>query len=70
MLTLKVVLKCFKPASSLKDNFFKSKLAEVAVASDLQQRLAAILNFWVMVIPFIYLGIPVGANHRRVNMST
>ncbi|XP_057432258.1 uncharacterized protein LOC130725012 [Lotus japonicus] len=57
--TLKCMLHCFELASGLKVNFFKSSLIGITVEERDLQILAAILNFKLMKLPFIYLGLQV-----------
>ena len=47
-------------------NFFKSNIAGLNVEEGQLQMFANVLNCNVMKLPFAYLGIPVGANPRRV----
>lgn len=48
-------------------NFFKSNLASVMVESMEMQTFANVLNSGVMGIPFLYLGMSIGANPKRVS---
>lgn len=66
MITLKCILRCFELVSGMKINFHKSKIAGIAVPDSTTNQFAALLNCKVMSIPFIYLGLPVGANPRRL----
>lgn len=66
MVTLKCILRCFELVSGMKINFHKSKIAGIAVTDPITNQFAALLNCKVMSIPFIYLGLPVGANPRRL----
>ena len=63
--TIKVILRVFELASGLKVNFYKSKLAGLQVEKNTLELYAKTLNCDVMHIPFIYLGMQVGANPRR-----
>jgi len=65
IVVLKSILICFEIASGLKVNFNKSKLGSMGVQDNMVQRFSTILNCSVMKVPFKYLGIPVGENHRR-----
>ena len=56
------ILKCFEACSGLKINMNKSCLSGVSVSSDEIARLACRLNCKADLIPFRYLGIPVGGN--------
>lgn len=63
MLSLKGIHWCFELISGLKVNFFKSKLADVAVETGFLRRLDALLQYCrTMSLLFIYLGIPAGGN--------
>lgn len=64
VLTLKAILRCFEVVTDLKVNFFKSKLRD-GVEQNVLCRLTTCLNCKLMDIPFIFLGILVGANPRR-----
>lgn len=66
VLTLKCVLRCFELVSGMKVNFHKSKLAGISIPPSVTNRFAALLNCRVMVVPFVYLGLPVGANPRKL----
>ncbi|XP_057440482.1 uncharacterized protein LOC130732451 [Lotus japonicus] len=61
LVVLKSILRCFELCSGLKVNFHKSKLATVAVGVGVASQFVSFLNCKVMDIPFVYLGIPVGA---------
>lgn len=65
VLAMKSMLRCFELMSGLKVNFFKSKLAGVSVAEDVLLRYANLLHCKTTEIPFVYLGIHVGANPRK-----
>jgi hypothetical protein len=52
--------------SGLKVNFWKSSLMGVNVSTDFLRLASAFLNCRVGSIPFKYLGLPIGANPRRV----
>ncbi|KHN01947.1 hypothetical protein glysoja_040779, partial [Glycine soja] len=67
VLLIKSMLRCFELVSSLKINFFKSSLGAIGVENDLLTRFAGMLNCRLMHISFLYLGIPVGAIHRKEN---
>lgn len=64
-LFIKSMLRCFELVSSLKINFFKSSLRAIGLENDLLTRFAGMLNCRLMHIPFLYLGIPMGAIHRK-----
>ncbi|KAI3501185.1 hypothetical protein L1887_29047 [Cichorium endivia] len=59
---LSAVLKCFYISSGLKVNFLKSRLFGIGVSSLELQSMAHSLGCAVGSFPFIYLGVPVGAN--------
>ncbi|GAU26515.1 hypothetical protein TSUD_361480 [Trifolium subterraneum] len=63
--TLKAILRGFELASGLKVNFWKSSLIGVNVSNDYMVNACNFLNCKRGVIPFMYLGLPVGANPRR-----
>lgn len=65
VMTLKTILRCFELVLGLKINFFKSKLAGVAVESATNEIYASLLNCKVMYLPFEYLGIPISANPAK-----
>ena len=64
--TIKVILRIFELASGLKVNFYKSKLAGLQVDKNILEIYARTLNCDIMQIPFIYLGVQVGGNPRRM----
>ncbi|GAU40168.1 hypothetical protein TSUD_292720 [Trifolium subterraneum] len=66
--TLKAMLRGFEMASGLKVNFWKSCLIGVNVANDFLDMATEFLNCQRGLLPFKYLGLPVGANPR--NLST
>lgn len=57
-----------KRIRGLKINFSKSKIGGIGVGSSLIQNYASILNCDSMSLPFVYLGILIGASLRRENM--
>ncbi|PNY14141.1 cysteine-rich receptor-like protein kinase [Trifolium pratense] len=63
--TLKAVLRGFELVSGLKVNFWKSCLVGVNVSHDFLHMASTFLNCRIGRIPFIYLGLPVGANPHR-----
>ncbi|XP_057447160.1 uncharacterized protein LOC130738983 [Lotus japonicus] len=67
---IKSILRSFELASGLKINFAKSKVAGICVDDRLIRCMAAILNCSVMRIPFVYLGLPIGGNPRRLSFWT
>ncbi|MCH96040.1 RNA-directed DNA polymerase (Reverse transcriptase), partial [Trifolium medium] len=62
---LKAILRGFELASGLKVNFWKSCLIGVNVTTHFMDMACNFLNCKQGVIPFGYLGLPVGANPRR-----
>jgi hypothetical protein len=62
--TMKAILKWFELISGLKVNFFKGKLFGINVDECLLASAALFLKCMVGRLPFIYLGLPVGANPR------
>ncbi|GAU34591.1 hypothetical protein TSUD_15060 [Trifolium subterraneum] len=64
--TTKAILRWFELISGLKVNFFKSKLYGINEGGAFVNSAASFLNCKVGKLPFIYLGLPVGANPRRV----
>ncbi|GAU37021.1 hypothetical protein TSUD_207270 [Trifolium subterraneum] len=63
--TIKTVLRGFEMVSGLKINFNKSKLYGINVEEDFLEAGSTFLSCRSDVIPFKFLGIPVGANPRR-----
>jgi len=61
---LKTILRCFELAFGLKVNFFKSSVMGVNVGEEFLGLAERFLYCKVGSIPFIYLGLPVGANPR------
>ncbi|KAK2413278.1 hypothetical protein QL285_036006 [Trifolium repens] len=65
--TLKAVLRGFELVSGLKVNFWKSCVMGANVSDDFLGMASDFLNCRVGTIPFKYLGLPVGANSRRMS---
>jgi hypothetical protein len=65
--TLKAILRAFELVSGLKVNFSKSCVLGVNVSEDFMRLASTFLNCKVGVVPFKYLGLPVGANSRRAS---
>jgi hypothetical protein len=63
---LKAILRGFEMVSGLKVNFWKSSIMGVNVSQNFMRVASGFLNCRVGSIPFVYLGLPVGANHKRV----
>ncbi|MCH79404.1 LINE-1 reverse transcriptase like [Trifolium medium] len=65
--TIKAILRGFHMVSGLKVNFWKSCLMGVNVPSEFLDLACSFLNCRQGVIPFKYLGLPVGANPKRLS---
>lgn len=65
VLCIKSILRSFKMVSGLKINFHKSSIGGIGVVDTLLHRYALFLNCSYMDFPFVYLGVPIGANPRR-----
>jgi hypothetical protein len=63
--TIKSLLRGFELVSGLRINFVKSKLYGIGVDSRLLKAGASFLSCRADVVPFKFLGIPVGAHPRR-----
>jgi hypothetical protein len=61
---LKTILRCFELASVLKVNFSKSSVMGVNAGAEFLGLAERFLYCRVGSVPFIYLGLPVGANPR------
>lgn len=66
ILTIKSILRWFELASGLRVNFHKSSLAGIEIERRNFQMFADMLNCRTMEIPFLYLGLLVGANPRSL----
>jgi hypothetical protein len=64
--TIKAILRGFELASGLKVNFWKSCLMGVNISEEFMVMASRFLNCRIGRAPFKYLGLPVGANPRRV----
>jgi len=62
---LKAILRSFELASSLKINFAKSSFGAIGMSERWNFDAASCLNCDLLSIPFVYLGITIGANQRR-----
>lgn len=58
------ILRCFHIASGLKVNFTKSRIFGIGVDPTIVERWTAPLGCEHATLPFIYLGVPIGANMR------
>jgi hypothetical protein len=66
---LKAILHGFELASGLKVNFYKSSIMGVNVSSDFLGVAERFLHCIIGSIHFIYLGLHVGENHRKLVVS-
>ena len=64
---MRAILLLFEALSGLKVNFSKSFLVGVNVAPSWLAEAAMVLNCKVGSIPFVYLGLPIGGNARRLS---
>lgn len=64
--TIKAILRCFELVSSLKVNFNKSRVVGINVEQSFKNDAAIFLNCKGGELPFKYLGLPIGANPRRI----
>ncbi|WJX49459.1 hypothetical protein P8452_35893 [Trifolium repens] len=64
--SLKAILRGFERASGLKVNFWKSSLMGIHVENNFMEMASTFLNCIRGSIPFKYLGLPVGANPRKM----
>lgn len=60
------ILYLFEAMSGLKVNFHKSLLVCVNVNDSWLTEAASVLNCKIEKLPFVYLGLPIGGNMRRV----
>jgi hypothetical protein len=65
--TLKALLRGFEMVSGLKVNFHKSCLMGVNVSAEFLEMASIFLNCKVGSMPFLYLGLPVGANPKKLS---
>lgn len=65
VLTIKAILRGFELFSGLKINFDKSMFGAFRVSELWVQNSATIINSRLLVFPFVYLGLLIGANLRR-----
>ncbi|CAI8616144.1 unnamed protein product [Vicia faba] len=64
--SMKAILHLFELSSDRKVNFHKIRLFGIKTSDSWLEEAAKALNFKVGSIPFIYLGLPVGANLRSI----
>jgi len=65
---IKAILRTFVVVSGLKINFVKSCFGAFGVTEEWKQSAADYLNCSMLPFPFVYLGIPIGANPRQCQM--
>ena len=65
IVAIKAILRTFEMVSGLKINFAKSSFGAIGMPESWKQNAANYLNCSLLAIPFVYLGIPIGANPRR-----
>jgi hypothetical protein len=65
--TLKAILRGFELASGLKVNFWKNCLIGINMEDSFMESACTFLNCIRGSNPFKYLGLPVGANPRRIS---
>jgi len=64
--TLRATLLIFEAMSGLRVNFNKSLLVGINISDSWLHEAAAVLSCKVGKIPFVYLGLPIGGNPRRL----
>ncbi|MCH80227.1 cysteine-rich receptor-like protein kinase [Trifolium medium] len=64
--TVKAILQLFEIISGLKVNFHKSELIGINVDDSWLKDAASVLNCKVGSLPFYYLGLPIGADPRKI----
>lgn len=64
VLVIKRILRCFQLVSGLKINFHKSFVCGVGVPTQVVMECASRLNCKSQSLPFLYLGLPLGASPR------
>ncbi|KAL5193109.1 putative ribonuclease H protein [Glycine soja] len=65
---IKIILRTFEMVSGLKINFSKSSFGSIGMPDVWKQSAADYLNCSLLATPFVYLGIPIGANPRKSKM--
>ena len=63
---MRAVLMMFKAMSGLKVNFNKSMLVGVNVSDSWLNEAASVLHYRVGKVPFVYLGLSIGGDPRRL----
>lgn len=66
VLTLKAILISYEVTVGLRVNFHKSTIGGIGVCERDVQRFAVLLNCFTLEMPFVYLGIPLGASQKRI----
>ena len=66
VLTLKAILISYEVTVGLRVNFHKSTIGGIGVCERDIQRFAVLLNCFTLEMPFVYLGIPLGAFLKRI----
>lgn len=66
MVVIKCIMMSFELVFELKVNFCKSRFGMLGVERSEGVKFARVLNCNLLALPFTYLGIPIGANPRRV----
>lgn len=64
---LRAVLRCFEMASGLKVNFNRSCLYGLNVSDDSMVVGSIFMCYKTGQLPFMYLGLPIGANQRKLS---
>jgi len=67
---IKVMLRSFESVSGLKINFAKSRFGAIGKSYQRVQNAANYLNCRLFIVPFLYLGIPIGENPRSNETDT
>ncbi|KAJ0616096.1 putative RNA-directed DNA polymerase [Helianthus annuus] len=65
-INIKRFLRCFSLLTGLNVNLHKSKVFGVGVSEPELENIAGILNCGAGTMPFVYLGLPIGANMKRI----
>jgi len=66
VLSMRAVLMLFEQVSGLKVNFHKSLLTGINVSNSWLYEVAMVLNCRVGTLPFVYLGLPIGGDSRKL----
>jgi len=64
---MRAVLILFEQISGLKVNFHKSMLTGINITTSWLSEVASVLNCRVGTLPFVYLGLPIGGDARRLD---